>query len=121
MFLKLAKLKLHAYNTSLKLLLNGVAYMFLISITYKTSLVEIDQHLGAHREFLEKGYQNNYFIVSGPKNPRTGGIIISQLTNRQELEKILKDDPFVTHDLADYEIVEFIPVKYHKDFAEFVT
>ena len=93
--------------------------MFLVLITYKKPINEIEQHLAAHREFLELGYQKNYFIVSGPRNPRDGGIILSQLTDRKLLEDNLKDDPFIVYDLADYEIVEFVPVKYHKDFAGF--
>lgn len=95
--------------------------MFLINITYKKPLTEIDQHLAEHRNFLETGYQKNYFIVSGPRNPRTGGVILSQLTNREELLNILQQDPFIIHDVADYEVVEFVPVKYHKDFSCFVS
>jgi uncharacterized protein YciI len=94
--------------------------MFLILITYKKPIHEIEQHLTVHREFLEEGYQQNYFVVSGPRNPRTGGIVISQLNNRKQLEDIIKNDPFIVHDLVDYEIVEFTPVKYHKDFADFI-
>ena len=91
--------------------------MFLVLITYKKSLDEIDRYLIGHHDFLDAGYKNNYFIVSGPKNPRTGGIIISQLGNREQLEQILNSDPFKTHDAADYEIIEFMPVKYHRNFS----
>lgn len=94
--------------------------MFVVLLTYKQPLALIDQHLIAHRNFLEAGYKNNYFVVSGPRNPRTGGIIVSQLNNRAQLEDILKQDPFSLHDLADYEIIEFNPVKYHIDFASFI-
>lgn len=95
--------------------------MFLINITYKKPLTEIDQYLAEHRAFLEEGYQKNYFIVSGPRNPRTGGVIISQLKDREELLKILQYDPFIIHDVADYELVEFMPVKYHINFSSFIS
>ena len=49
-------------------------------------------------------FENNYFIASGPQNPRTGGIILSQLQDRKKLEDILKDDPFQIHDIADYKM-----------------
>lgn len=94
--------------------------MLLIMITYKKPIEVIDKYLTAHREFLEGGYKNNYFIVSGPKNPRTGGVIISQLKDRALLEQIMKKDPFMINDLAQYEIIEFTPVKYHRNFSEFV-
>lgn len=94
--------------------------MFLVIITYKKPLEEIDQYLSAHRNFLETGYQKNMLVVSGPRNPRTGGVIISQLKNRDELETFLMQDPFHIHDVANYDIIEFNPVKYHKDFVSFV-
>jgi uncharacterized protein YciI len=94
--------------------------MFIIEITYKKPLEQVDQHLTEHRLFLDNGYKENYFIASGPKNPRTGGIIISQLKNREQLENILKKDPFCIYDVADYKIIEFNPIKYHSNFSSFV-
>ncbi|MBV9575952.1 MAG: GTP cyclohydrolase [Gammaproteobacteria bacterium] len=94
--------------------------MFIIDITYKESLEHIDQYLAEHRAFLDNGYKENYFIASGPKNPRISGIIISQLRNREQLEDILKKDPFRVHDVADYKIIEFSPTKYHSNFATFI-
>jgi uncharacterized protein YciI len=94
--------------------------MFIVLITYTKLLDEIDEHLAEHRAFLDIGYKNNYFVVSGPQNPRTGGVIISQLTNRAQLENILKKDPFLEHNIANYQIIEFEPVKYHPGFSEFI-
>lgn len=94
--------------------------MFIIILTYKKSLVDIEKHLTAHRIFLDNGYRENYFVVSGPKNPRTGGVIVSQLKSMCQVENILKEDPFYIHDVADYEIVEFNPTKHHENFASFI-
>ena len=95
--------------------------MFLIMTTYKVPINEIEKYLVAHRDFLAEGYDKNYFVVSGPKKPRTGGVIISQLTDRAKLDDLLSNDPFVIHDLVNYEIIEFEPVKYHEKFASFVN
>src|SRR5579872_3877821 len=94
--------------------------MFIIILTYKKSLIEIDKYLAEHMDFLDKGYGDNFFVASGPKNPRNGGIIISQLKSRDQLEKILKLDPFNIHDVADFEIIEFSPTKYHTNFSSFI-
>ncbi len=94
--------------------------MFIILLNYKVPIALIDEHIVAHRNFLQEGYERNYFIVSGPKNPRDGGVIISQLTNRGTLEDVLKNDPFKIFDLADYEIIEFTPVKHHRQFTYFI-
>ena len=94
--------------------------MFVVLVTYKKPLEIVDKHLTDHADFLHKGYEKNYFIVSGRKNPRTGGVIISQLKDRSQLDNILKDDPFHIHEISDYEIIEFIPGKYHPDFSKFI-
>lgn len=94
--------------------------MFVIMLTYKASLATIDKHLAEHRAFLEQGYQKDFFIASGPQNPRTGGVILSQLKSREQLESILKNDPFQVQHIAEYKIIEFDPVKYHTNFATFI-
>ncbi|CAN5288234.1 YciI family protein [soil metagenome] len=94
--------------------------MFIVILTYIKPLDIVDQHVTEHRAFLEQGYQQNCFIASGPQNPRVGGILISQLSDRQQLEQLLKNDPYQIHGIAEYQIIEFNPVKYHKDFAGFI-
>jgi uncharacterized protein YciI len=94
--------------------------MFIVMIHYKKSLEVVDEYLVAHRAYLEVGYQKDYFIASGPRNPRTGGIILSQLNDREKLIEILNQDPFQLNDIVEYEIIEFNPVKYHVNFASFV-
>jgi hypothetical protein len=39
----------------------------------------------------------------------------------KQLEAILKNDPFAVHGVAEFEVIEFSPVKYHPDFAVFVS
>lgn len=95
--------------------------MFIILLTYKKPLEEIDKHAAGHIAFLDKFFEQQKFIVSGRQNPRTGGVILAHKVTRIELELILKEDPFHEHDLADYDIKEFKPVKYQKAFTPFVT
>ena len=81
--------------------------MFVIELIYKADLAAIDAHMTAHVRFLKKHYASGHFLVSGRKIPRDGGIIIAVGKSRQEIEAILAEDPFVTHDLADVRIIEF--------------
>ncbi len=94
--------------------------MFVVVIKYKKPLERVDAVLAEHRAYLDEGYRNHYFIASGPCNPRTGGIILSQLKNREQLDEIIKHDPFYTQHIADFEVIEFNPVKFAADFASFV-
>jgi len=85
--------------------------MFIINLTYKVPLEKVDQFLNQHNEYLDKQYELENFLASGRKVPRTGGIILSKIHNKSEVEKIIEKDPFKINDLADYELIEFIPGK----------
>jgi len=81
--------------------------MFIVELTYKADLAEIDAHMGAHVVFLKKYYASGNFLVSGRKIPRDGGIILAVGTSRQQIEAIVEEDPFYQHGLADFRIIEF--------------
>jgi uncharacterized protein YciI len=51
----------------------------------------IEKHRSDHIQFLEKQYSLGNFILSGRKNPRTGGLIISPLKDKEKLLIILKE------------------------------
>ena len=81
--------------------------MFVIELTYKADLSEIDAHMAEHVIFLKKYCASGNFLVSGRKIPRDGGIILAVGKNRQVIETIVKEDPFFTHGLADFRVIEF--------------
>ena len=81
--------------------------MFIIELIYKTELAKIDAHMAAHVRFLNKYYSAGNFLVSGRKIPRDGGIIVAVGDNREHLETIVREDPFVARGLADFRIIEF--------------
>ncbi len=83
--------------------------MFIVSVSYKRPVEEVDVHHQAHVDFLKQEYGKGSFIVSGKKIPRTGGIIMSNLRTRDELEAVLAKDPFKIADVAEYDITEFNP------------
>ena len=81
--------------------------MFVIELIYKAELKEIDAHMAAHVVFLKKYYAAGNFLVSGRKIPRDGGIIVAVAKSRQEIDAIIREDPFYTGGLADFRIIEF--------------
>src|SRR5688572_21173652 len=81
--------------------------MFVIELTYKAELAEIDAHMAAHVVFLKKYYAAGNFLVSGRKIPRDGGIILAVGKSRRDIEAIIEEDPFFEHGLADFRIIEF--------------
>ena len=92
--------------------------MFIVILTYKVNTATIDAHRPAHIEFLDRYYASGIFVASGRQVPLIGGIIIARNTDKMSLEKILSEDPFAIHNLAEYQIYEFTPTKYIPEFGE---
>lgn len=90
--------------------------MIIIELTYKKSLGEVNELLQAHRDFLDKYYKKNIFLISGPKNPRNGGIILS-MQAQATINEIIKEDPFYQEGIADYRVIEFEPTKFSDNFV----
>jgi uncharacterized protein YciI len=81
--------------------------MFVIELVYQVDLRQIDAHMAAHVRFLKKYYASGNFLVSGRKIPRDGGIILAVGKSREEIETIIKEDPFHKHGLAEFRVIEF--------------
>ena len=91
--------------------------MYIVSLTYKASLEAIDKELNNHIDYLKKQYAAGNFLASGRKIPRNGGVILAKAQSREELDEILKQDPFNQNSLADYEVIEFVPSMTSKELS----
>lgn len=94
--------------------------MFIITLTYKAPISEVDTYLQAHREFLDYHYKQGLFLASGPMKPRTGGVLIALTTDRAHLESVLQQDPYHLADIADYQLIAFTPVKHRDEIKNLI-
>ncbi|WP_011582046.1 MULTISPECIES: YciI family protein [Chelativorans] len=81
--------------------------MFIVSLEYVVPIEEIEPHVSGHMQWLQKCYEEGIFLASGRKVPRTGGVILAR-GSRAALQECLMQDPFAIHELARYEITEFV-------------
>ncbi len=94
--------------------------MIIIQLTYKAPISEVDKYLQAHREFLDYYYKQDLLLASGPMKPRTGGIIIATTSDKAYLESIFKQDPYYLAEIANYQFIEFTPVKHREELKELI-
>lgn len=94
--------------------------MFIIDLNYIVPLEELDEHMADHVKYLSKYYKKNIFVASGRKVPRTGGIILALASSKEAVEKLIKEDPFYKHELAEFTVTEFSTSQYHPDLKEFL-
>lgn len=83
--------------------------MFVVILTYKRPISEVDKYLQAHRGYLAGHYAAGDFIASGPQIPRAGGVIMMRAASREAVDALIAQDPFHINGIADYQVVEFTP------------
>lgn len=95
--------------------------MFVIELTYKVDLAQIDAAMKPHVAWLNRQYAAGVFVASGRKVPRDGGIILATGDDRAAIEAIVAGDPFVSRGLADARIIQFRASQRADDLPERVT
>lgn len=83
--------------------------IFVIDLEYIEPLEKVEPLLEAHMAFINKYYENETFIASGPKVPRTGGVVLAVSDSREEIETLLAEDPFHAAKVVRYTVTEFYP------------
>jgi uncharacterized protein YciI len=91
--------------------------MFILLNRYVRPLDEVDRVLPEHLRFQDEMYARGVFIVSGRLVPRTGGVTLANAASREQLETMLRDDPFVRDGISECEIVEFTPTRMSEAFS----
>lgn len=94
--------------------------MFILKLTYIQPIEIVEKYLELHITYLNQHYASGHFIASGRQVPRTGGIILCRAKSKEEIYQVMQNDPFFTHKIAQYEVIEFIPTKYENGFHAFI-
>lgn len=90
----------------------------IIDLKYLKPIEEVDKVLVAHREYLDTGYKSGNLLMSGRKDPLTGGIILGSFDSVWDANDFMHKDPFVISGVAEYKVTEFTPVKCADGFKE---
>jgi uncharacterized protein YciI len=81
--------------------------VFVLLLTYVKPLPEVDALMREHVAWLEEQYAAGRFLVSGRRIPRTGGVILARGDDREEIEALVAEDPFVSGGVATCELIRF--------------
>lgn len=94
---------------------------FLVEITYTAPIEVIDMIVADHRKFLQTGYDQGWLLMSGPMNPKTGGIVVARAPSMQEIQAFFFNDPYHQHQAATYNFIEFKPVMYQPFLQDWIS
>jgi uncharacterized protein YciI len=94
---------------------------FLVEITYLVPFEQLAATVSDHRAFLQTGYDRAWVLMSGPQNPKTGGIVIARAPSLEDLQAFFDQDPYQIKHFASYRFVEFEPVKRQPLLENWIT
>jgi uncharacterized protein YciI len=69
--------------------------------------------VASHRAFLQKGYDDGFFLCSGPQIPARGGFLIARADSLANLQELLAQEPFTKAKKMRFSrITQFNPVQH---------
>lgn len=81
--------------------------LYLILLTYVRPPEEVAAHVEEHRAYLRRAYAEGWFIVSGPRVPAAGGVILARAASEDDVRAMIRADPFSQLGIAEYQIIAF--------------
>jgi uncharacterized protein YciI len=91
--------------------------MFVLELTYTAPLDAVDALLPDHVAWLDEQYGKGFFLASGRKDPRDGGVILAVAEDRARIEEIVAGDPLAVAGVCAYRITEFLATKTAPELA----
>ena len=88
---------------------------FLINITYIVPIEKVVEITPEHRAYLKAQYDAAILLFSGPRVPRTAGVLFARAQDLATIEKMIANDPFQTQGIGVYEVIEIAPVMWAEE------
>ncbi len=95
--------------------------MYILFINPTKSPEELALVFPAHSEFLNSYVKVGKFILTGGLTARPAGMVLANVNSEEELHAMLAEDPFVREQVAEYEVIEFKPSRYHESLASLMA
>ena len=95
--------------------------MYVILLRYLKPIEEVERATPAHRAYLDTLYAAGKLVCSGPREPRTGGVMIANVDTDRAVSEIIAEDPYFTEGIAEYEPIRFNVRGHDPRFAPFLA
>lgn len=85
---------------------------FLIHLTYAKPIEVVQEFTPSHRAYLRTKFDEGILLFSGPRVPRTGGVLFGKAEDVSVIDNMIASDPFKVNGVADYEVIEIAPTTW---------
>lgn len=85
--------------------------MFVVLLRFSDNKSQAGQFMEAHNAWLQRGYEDGVFVLSGSLAPALGGAVMAHNTTLAALEARVNEDPFVAQNIVNAEIIEIAAAK----------
>jgi len=85
--------------------------MFVVLLRFAENRSHAGRLMQAHRDWLDRGFEDGVFLVAGGIVPGLGGGILAHGLSLPELRDRVNADPFVAQNVVSAEILEIAPSK----------
>ncbi|WP_173095629.1 YciI family protein [Actinomadura verrucosospora] len=86
--------------------------MFLLLLHYDDGVHgELDALIPEHYEYVDRHMKAGTFLLTARRDPRVGGVILADGTDRERIEAITAEDPFLRTGGVRYEIIAIEPTR----------
>ncbi len=85
--------------------------MFVILLKFSENKSKAGEYIDGHNQWINQGFEDGVFLLVGGLQPNLGGSVIAHNVSLSELQKRVKNDPFVAENIVSAEILEIDPKK----------
>lgn len=80
--------------------------MFIVFLRFSDHKAQAAQFLEGHNAWIKRGFDSGYFLLTGSLHPNAGGTLLAHNIDREGLEALVQQDPFVAERVVSAEIHE---------------
>ena len=78
--------------------------MFIVLLKFSDNKGQASQYMAGHNEWINRGFDDDVFLLAGSLQPKLGGGIVAHNTSLADLQIRVGNDPFTERALADVDL-----------------
>lgn len=91
--------------------------MFVVLLEFSANKAQAGDYMAGHKDWLQQGFDDGIFLLSGNLQPNRGGSVLAHNTSREALQERVNADPFVAQNIVSATLLEIAPGKADERLA----